>query len=200
MNNLWFLVTHPRNALNVIDNTLNYYGMSRYPAWLDYIWNYLRTPIQPWLPSTFEANEIIPGLWLGNWASATHREELKSRGITHIMTAIYGSYATFPSDFTYKLVPLRDIPEQDMTNELLDETSDYIHEVLSSDNKILIHCSYGKSRSSSLVIAYLIKYHDYSFERARLFVKEKRELIEPNPGFQYRLKNYSVRRTQSCIF
>lgn len=196
---LWYYLLNPRNAINNVHNLMRYYGVSTYPGWLDYVWNWSRTAIQPWMYNNFEANEIIPGLWLGNWQSASNLEKLREHGIKHIVCAIYGSYPAYPDEFHYKIVPLRDIPEQDMSDELLDSTADYIHQKLSNAEKVLVHCAAGRSRSASLIIAYLMKYHGHSFDSAKQHVKKQRDIIEPNHGFQHRLRGY-MRRTQSCIF
>jgi len=41
----------------------------------------------------------------------------------------------------------------------------------------------GKSRSSTIIIAYLIKERKMTFEEAFNYVKEKRIKIQPNKGF-----------------
>ncbi len=48
----------------------------------------------------------------------------------------------------------------------------------------------GRSRSVSLVIAYLIKYHGYNFNSALNLIKERRNQIGPNKGFIEQLKKY----------
>lgn len=47
---------------------------------------------------------------------------------------------------------------------------------------VLVHCEQGKSRSASIVIAYLILYHKYSFQNALQHVKKSRDIASPNIG------------------
>lgn len=80
---------------------------------------------------------------------------------------------------------------------MLDEAVDLIQKHLKLSN-ILVHCKFGVSRSSSFVIAYLIKCHQMRynillkvrFEEAFEFVKSKRWAIHPNEGFVNQLEFY----------
>ena len=47
------------------------------------------------------------------------------------------------------------------------------------NKKILIHCRAGQQRSATLATMYLMKYHNMSAEKAKIFVREKR----PNAFF-----------------
>lgn len=49
---------------------------------------------------------------------------------------------------------------------------------------ILIHCTLGVSRSSTIAIAYLAELLGISTQAAYFMVKEKRKCICPNPGFR----------------
>lgn len=55
----------------------------------------------------------------------------------------------------------------------------------------------GRSRSVSIVLAYLIKYHKMTFEDGLKLVKLNRSIAIPNDGFieqlkEYYLKNHSI--------
>jgi protein-tyrosine phosphatase len=51
----------------------------------------------------------------------------------------------------------------------------------------------GVSRSSSIVIAYLIKHYGMTMREARLYVKERRMCIKPNDTFIKDLRAYEER-------
>lgn len=48
----------------------------------------------------------------------------------------------------------------------------------------------GVSRSASTVIAYAMKEFGWSLEKAYNFVKQKRNITRPNPGFMRQLAEY----------
>ena len=51
-------------------------------------------------------------------------------------------------------------------------------------NRVLVHCGFGVSRSASLVIMFLMKQWNVSYDEAYDYVKACREIIEPNEGFK----------------
>lgn len=54
----------------------------------------------------------------------------------------------------------------------------------------LVHCHFGVSRSATLVIAYLMEKYRLSYEQAHAYVKQRRNFINPNPGFVNQLREY----------
>jgi len=73
-----------------------------------------------------------------------------------------------------------------------DSTSDIKDTVttVNSDHQgcVLVHCMAGISRSSTIVIAYLIVRRGWSFEKAYEHVRTARPTIRPNDGFMQQLK------------
>jgi protein-tyrosine phosphatase len=73
----------------------------------------------------------------------------------------------------------------------LDILATYMHSFYNKKNtKILIHCHAGISRSVSIVIAYLMKYHVKSFDKAFEIVRKHRVIAKPNDDFIKQLKLY----------
>jgi len=77
------------------------------------------------------------------------------------------------------------------------EVHNIINIALAENKNVIVHCAAGISRSSSLVIAYLMIENRWSYEAAYNYVKSKRSIINPNIGFvkqlkalEYRLKMY----------
>lgn len=58
------------------------------------------------------------------------------------------------------------------------------------EGNVLVHCQMGKSRSASVVIAFLIKHLRIHAEDAYSLVQSKRPLADPNAGFMQLLSNY----------
>jgi len=59
-----------------------------------------------------------------------------------------------------------------------------------SQGAVLVHCIQGKSRSATLVIAYLMWSQQMTFRDAMAIVKERRSLAEPNSTFKRELLEY----------
>lgn len=73
-------------------------------------------------------------------------------------------------------------------SQFFSHATKYIEEQRPNGN-ILIYCYSGKSRSSTLLIAYMIKALEIPFEKAIAMVKEKRPIVKPNKGFEKQLKD-----------
>ena len=88
----------------------------------------------------------------------------------------------------HKWIDLADGEQYDIY-PFLEEAHGYIKDKL-NDHNVLVHCQMGISRSSTLVIAYMMKEYGMSFKEARDFVRSKRPEIDPNQGFIDHLINF----------
>ena len=68
---------------------------------------------------------------------------------------------------------------------------------MSKDEKTLVVCTAGRSRSATICIACLMKKEGMSFEQAYQKVKDARRFIIPNSGFIQFLKDYEVKLNKS---
>ncbi|OMJ80961.1 hypothetical protein SteCoe_18668 [Stentor coeruleus] len=136
--------------------------------------------------------EVVPGVYIGSIGAAMCKGKLKEVGITHILCVADSISPVFPEDFTYKIVKILDSPDVKII-DYLSECFDFISSALAT-GRILIHCFAGKSRSASVVIGYLMKINLWTFEQALEYLREKRSIVDPNPGFasQLRALNYII--------
>lgn len=65
----------------------------------------------------------------------------------------------------------------------LEDAHSYIKDNLEKHN-VLVHCQVGMSRSSTLVIAFLMKEYGMSYDKARALAKSKRPIVCPNESFE----------------
>jgi len=63
----------------------------------------------------------------------------------------------------------------------------FVDEALKTGGSVLVHCMAGVSRSSSIVIAYLMRYRRVTFLEAFEMVRQQRPVIAPNRGFKEQL-------------
>lgn len=157
----------------------------------DLFYSKIRYYLQPFINTTYNASQITDNIYISDFPSACNKEKLKEDGITHILCAILGLDAMYPNDFEYKNIHIRDIDSQSIS-EYFDECSKFIDDAIKKDGKVLVHCSYGISRSASMVIAYLIKVKGMTYDDAYKLVKSKRDIVEPNNGFRKQLMVYAL--------
>ncbi|XP_017494679.1 PREDICTED: dual specificity protein phosphatase 14-like [Rhagoletis zephyria] len=79
-------------------------------------------------------------------------------------------------------VPVDDDPSENIFI-YLDDVATVIHNVSKKGGRTMVHCLAGASRSSTLVIAYLIKYQEYTLKNAFCYLKSLRPCARPNIGF-----------------
>ena len=139
--------------------------------------------------NTFEANEIMDGLYLGNINSVYDYKKLKELGITHIISVLAGFEPPFPNDFEYLV-----INALDTTNTILhknfEASNQFIEEAFENNGKVLVHCMAGRSRSATILAAYIISKFGMNTENAIKSMQSKRDIVQPNNYFMSQLKNY----------
>ena len=81
-------------------------------------------------------------------------------------------------NFIHKERNVDDFPQQNII-QYFGECLKFIK----GDEKILVHCAAGASRSATIVIAYLMWDKKMSYKDAHDFTKAKRSIIWPNSGF-----------------
>jgi len=53
---------------------------------------------------------------------------------------------------------------------------------------VLVHCAMGKSRSSAVLVSYMMHKSGMKYDEALELVRKARSLAEPNPAFADRLQ------------
>ncbi|KAJ0093331.1 hypothetical protein Patl1_25449 [Pistacia atlantica] len=133
--------------------------------------------------------EIEPGLFLGSIGAASNKDALKSRNITHILTVANSLSPAHPHDFVYKVVGVSDKEDTNLS-QYFDECIDFIDEAKRKGGGVLVHCFVGRSRSVTIVVAYLVKKHGMSLSQALEHVKSRRPQAAPNAGFILQLQEF----------
>uniref|UniRef100_A0A8B9JI53 Dual specificity protein phosphatase n=1 Tax=Astyanax mexicanus TaxID=7994 RepID=A0A8B9JI53_ASTMX len=152
-------------------------------------------------------DEVWPNLYLGDMSIANDRYGLWKLGITHVLNAAHGkmhcqgSHEFYGSSIEYHGVPADDSPSFNLS-VYFQPCADHIHQVLNSPGgKVLVHCIMGMSRSSTLVLAYLMLYHQMPLRSAVQRVVKKRA-IYPNRNFLALLLDLDLqmkRKRKTCV-
>ncbi|XP_033978492.1 dual specificity protein phosphatase 19-like [Trematomus bernacchii] len=132
---------------------------------------------------------VRPFILLGSQDAAHDEETLQRLKVTHVLNVAYGVSNLLPDQLVYKTLQILDLPDTDITS-YLEECSGFIELARQQDGVVLVHCNAGVSRSSSIVVGYLMLREGLTFDDAYSQVKLARPSTRPNPGFYQQLQTY----------
>ncbi|XP_034007800.1 dual specificity phosphatase DUPD1-like [Trematomus bernacchii] len=145
-------------------------------------------------------NLVWPRIFIGDEKTALERPSLRDLGVTHVLNAAEGKFnnvltgADYYTDMEiqYFGVEADDKPTFNMSQYFCPSTQ-FIHEALiQPQNKVLVHCVMGRSRSAALVLAYLMMKQSLTVVDAVEHVKQRRCIL-PNHGFLKQLRALDIR-------
>ncbi|KAL4452881.1 hypothetical protein ABPG74_002446 [Tetrahymena malaccensis] len=133
------------------------------------------------------------GLYLGQIEVAENYEKLKKLRIGAIVSIIgYPLRLNYDNKIKHLYLEAYDREDQNI-EQYFDASYKFISENIKKTN-VLVHCQLGISRSSSIVIAYLMmKNKQTTYLKELQFVKSKRECAHPNDSFQKQLMNLEMK-------
>ena len=134
-----------------------------------------------------DLNEIEENLWLGNSYAAGDIKDLKEKGITKILSVMNVNPNKYNKEdgFKHKTIEIMDMNHANII-QYFGECFNFIK----GDEKILVHCAAGASRSATIVIAYLMWKNKMKLDESLKFVQKKRSIVCPNTGFKEQLKMF----------
>jgi len=139
--------------------------------------------------------EVRPGLYLGGAAAVAEPDHLRRAGITAVLT-VDSEEPDFKSGAGMEglrslFVSALDKPETDLLSHL-DRCVAFISQACADGRAVLVHCHAGVSRSVAIMIAFMMKTDQLTFEKAY----ENLQIIKPeakmNEGFEWQLKLYQA--------
>lgn len=140
-------------------------------------------------------------LWLGGISALN---KLDAHQISAVLTVIQRDERNDADWLAQRLGPERttserwlwlshhDAPEEDMSGDF-GKATDFISGHLRAGRNVLVHCHAGMSRSATMVSAYLLHYHPAKFPSvasAIEWLRERRSIVDPNPGFVKQLEGW----------
>ena len=134
---------------------------------------------------SLKIHEIVPGVLM------TSADGLKSSNehFPNILSLV----AVDPRpNCNHMILPFHDEPDPKKmdVSVYFDKTHNFIAKALAKNEKVLVHCHMGISRSATIVISYIMKTQKMGWIDALHFVSKKRPIICPNQGFMYSLMDY----------
>ncbi|NXW06534.1 DS22A phosphatase, partial [Fregetta grallaria] len=118
------------------------------------------------------------------------RENLLRNGVTHILS-VHNSAKPVLEDMTYLCISASDSSGQNLLQHFK-ECIKFIHECRLGGGGCLVHCLAGVSRSTTILVAYLMTVTELGWEDCLAATKAVRSYVSPNFGFQQQLQEYEV--------
>lgn len=147
-----------------------------------------------------DATDVYSGwLFLGGQAAAGSLAALRKLGVTHVLNCCDRVPCRFPKALTYKVVHVFDIKSANIQKHL-PEAIAFIDAAREAGGGCLVHCMVGASRSTSMVLAWLVDRCKVPLKDAFADVRARRGVAKPNRSFCEQLMEFeeSVLGTRSA--
>eukprot|EP00457_Paulinella_chromatophora_P014999 gb/GEZN01015519.1/.p1 GENE.gb/GEZN01015519.1/~~gb/GEZN01015519.1/.p1 ORF type:complete len:288 (+),score=47.04 gb/GEZN01015519.1/:70-864(+) len=152
-------------------------------------------------------SSTMGGLYIGGWITLLHLH--KYPDITHIVNTAKGlemfgpKYVNAVKTLEKKLQGTETASDPFLRLNWVDDAGQdiaadlprivaFIHQARKQGGSVLVHCAQGKSRSSTALLLYLLAAEpnpqSNTLDDALAFLKSKRKMAEPNPGFMKKLR------------
>ncbi|XP_068427816.1 dual specificity protein phosphatase 12 [Clinocottus analis] len=134
------------------------------------------------------------GLYIGTVADLNDSQALTAATVSHILSVdSVDPSPLVPADvgFRRKWVNVLDEVTSDLLSHL-DNCFLFIQEAVNEGGAALVHCQAGRSRSATIITAYLMKRYQLGFTEAYNRLKTVKQDVQVNPGFEEQLCLYEA--------
>lgn len=132
-------------------------------------------------------SKIIDHLYLGSYDDIKNKfhDNIEAKLIVNVTKE-----CKYDSNVKQIVLEYADNPNADILKNI-QNILDIIHQHVVNNENVFVHCYMGKSRSVTIILAYLITHQNYNLRDAYYHVKSIRK-INPNIGFIRKLISYEV--------
>jgi protein-tyrosine phosphatase len=135
-------------------------------------------------------------IFIGRKANAYDADHLKELGITRVLNC--AKEIEIPDFYAKKRIKWDKLECTDKSafpiHEWFDQGVEFIRKSVEDEKlNVLVHCQEGRSRSTSMVVCYLIRYHSMTVNSALATIAARRSLVQPNEGFLAKLRDYEAK-------
>ncbi|PWA64767.1 protein kinase-like domain-containing protein [Artemisia annua] len=136
--------------------------------------------------NTEKPSSVTSFLFIGGALAARSVYTLQHIGITHILCLCTNEIGQSDSQrrdlFEYQNFSICD-EEDSNISEIFEEAHQFIDAVEQKGGKVLVHCFEGRSRSATVVLAYLMMRKNYTLQKAWNTLRRVHRRAQPNDGF-----------------
>jgi len=133
------------------------------------------------------ADRILDHVLLGGYQQSQDGNGLEHMQVTHVLNCARELPNCFPEVLTYLKLNFLDNNEQDIMS-YFEDAFEFLDGCWEDNGVCLVHCQQGKSRSVSIVAAYLIARRGLSFNVAIERIKAIRPVVKVNKNFAEQLQ------------
>ena len=116
---------------------------------------------------------VLPYLFLGDLTTARDEDWLRRNNISYIVNVTVDAKSVEYYGIKYLIIPVKDTTDQNIS-DYFRHANEFIDEAKQSERNVLVHCQAGISRSSTIVIAYLMELNNWSFSHAYNWLEKLR--------------------------
>lgn len=169
----------------------------------------IKPPLSPWCGAEADRHclsEIIPDqLFLTGWRGAYNRDAVQAAGVTNVLSMgseFDGEEPLADLGVKYLVVVIEDDEEQaGKMQEQLMHAVEFLNSSIQGGGRALVHCAAGISRSTTVVLAYLVVKRGFTLLEALTHTHQRRPVVWPNCGFMLVLIQLEekIRHTPSTV-
>lgn len=132
-------------------------------------------------------------LYLGTGHQATNWKVVRDLKLTHIINISIEHQCVFSDKIKYLHLELED-KEDVLLKDRFDQAVYFMTTAMENPSgRVLVHCNLGISRSTTVILAYLMKTFNATLYEAFKFLRHRRPIVCPNLGFLRQLIEYEYR-------
>ncbi|KAF7222821.1 dual specificity protein phosphatase 12 [Nothobranchius furzeri] len=142
--------------------------------------------------------QVDSGVYIGSVDDLNDRQMLADASVSHILSLDSvdpGPMLPADGSFVTKWIDVLDDPTSDLLSHM-DACFMFIDEAVKGGGAALVHCQVGRSRSATIVTAYLMKRHQLGFTEAYDRLKSVKRDVQVNSGFEDQLRLYEAMKCE----
>lgn len=148
----------------------------------------LGAPSKPFNPAAM--SRVVDKVYVGAWTDSEDEGQLKYYGIKGVLTLNAENRHSPEWENRYRQLGIahKSIVIQDSTSANIAQHIPAAIAFVKANQPCLVHCTMGISRSSSVVIAYIMNTKHMGYDDALAYARQARPIINPNRSFESQLR------------